>query len=397
MPTFGRKGLALWPLDPAITYLNHGTVGVTPLAVMAAQQQIRAAIERQPSQFILRELAAVAVGAQPRALPRLREAAEALAPTLAVRPGDLAFVDNVTTAANAVLHSLALEPGDEILVSDFGYGGVSLAARYAARRQGAIVRDVVIPYPLREAGQVEAAFLDAVGPRTRLAIVDHVAAQAAVIFPLASIAAALRARGVATLADGAHVPGALPLDIPALGVDWYIGNLHKWMWVPRSSGILWAPPERQAGLHPPVISWGLDQGFTTEFDAPGTRDPSSHLAVPAALDYMRSFGIEAVQDYNHRLACDAARHLSDRWDTPFLVPDTMIGTMATIMLPESLGTTSGEAAVIRDRLLFDDRIEVPVHAYRDRLWVRVSAQIYNDLADIDRLAEVILTYSARRP
>jgi isopenicillin-N epimerase len=162
--------------------------------------------------------------------------------------------------------------------------------------------------------------------------------------------------------------------------------------VPRSSGILWTSPARQAALHPAVISWGLDQGFTTEFDAPGTRDPSNHLAAPAAIAYMQSLGPAAVQDYNHQLAWTAAQRLAAAWQTPFEAPESMIGTMATVMLPEALGATRAEAAAIRDRLLFDDRIEAPVHAYRDRLWVRVSAQIYNDLTDIDRLATAVLTY-----
>ena len=93
------------------------------------------------------------------------------------------------------------------------------------------------------------------------------------MLPLAAIAERCRARGVAVLADGAHAPGAIPLDIPSLGVDWYVGNLHKWLWVPRSSGILWTSPERQKTLHASVISWGLDRGFHAEFDLPGHARP----------------------------------------------------------------------------------------------------------------------------
>lgn len=387
MREFGHAMRAEWPLDPDVIYLNHGTVGVTPTRVLAAQQAIRDGIERQPSRFLLRELTSIVVGRPQSAPPRMRQAAEAVATFLGARGDDLVFVDNATTGANAVLRSVPLEPGDEILVTDFGYGGVTKAAAFVARERGATIRTAVMPYPVRSAGEIVDACAAALGPQTRLAVVDHVTSQSALVLPLAGIAADCRARGVAILADGAHAPGAIPLDIPALGVDWYVGNLHKWMWVPRSSGILWAKPARQHDLHPPVISWGLDQGFTAEFDLPGTRDPSPHLAAPAAIALMRDLGVDAVQRYNHTLAWAGARHLADAWGTTFDTPEALVGTMATVPLPERLGGTDEDAMRIRDRLLFEDGIEVQVHAFRGRLYTRISAQIYNDLDDLERLAQ----------
>ena len=192
------------------------------------------------------------------------------------------------------------------------------------------------------------------------------------------------------MADGAHAPGAIAFRIADLGVDWYVANLHKWMWVPRSSGILWAAPERQASLHPAVISWGLDEDFATTFDLPGTRDPSAHLAAPAAVDLFHEWGLDAIQRYMHDLAWQAAQHVSQRWDTPFDTPASMIGTMATVTLAGGLGSTREEALRLRDALLFEDGIEVPVHAYRDRLRARISAQVYNDMDDIERLADAIV-------
>lgn len=381
---------AEWPLDPQITYLNHGTVGVTPRRVLAEQQRIRDEIERQPSRFLLRELAAISVGPPDAEPPRMRRAAAAVAAVVGAQPDDLVFVDNATTGANAVLRSLALNPGDEILITDLGYGGVVRAAMFAARERGAEVRTAVMPCPVRSAGELVDACIGALAPRTRLLIVDHITSQTALIMPLADIAAECRARGVAVLADGAHAPGAIPLDIPSLGVDWYVANLHKWMWVPRSSGILWASAERQAALHPPVISWGLDQGFTTEFDLPGTRDPSPHLAAPAAIRMMDELGGAAVRSYTHALAWDGARLLAGRWGTEFVTPESMIGTMATVPLPASKGSTADEAILLRHRLLVEDQIEVQVHAYRDRLHARISAEIYNHLEEMERLAVAVL-------
>ena len=390
MEPFGHAWRASWPLEPGLTYLNHGTVGVTPLRVLETQRAIRDDIERNPSRYLLRELSEIVVG-QPRAdRPRLRQAADAVGEFVGVPGADLVFVDNTTTGANAILRSSPIQAGDEILVSDFGYGGVIRAVTFAARERGAIVRTAAMPYPVRSADEVTEAFAAAITPNTKLAVVDHITSESGLVLPLAAIAERCHARGVPVLADGAHAPGAIPLDIPSLGVDWYVGNLHKWLWVPRSSGILWTSPARQPALHGSVISWGLDRGFHAEFDMPGTRDPSPHLSAPAAIAFMRELGVDAVRQHNHALAWNGAHHLAERWGTDFVTPEAMIGTMATVMLPEQLGSTADDAARLRDALLFGDRIEVQVHAFRGRLYVRISGQIYIEPADIDRLAGAVL-------
>jgi isopenicillin-N epimerase len=387
---FGHAWRASWPLEAGLTYLNHGTVGVTPLRVLEAQRAIRDDIERNPSRYLLRELCEIVVG-QPRAdRPRLRQAADAVGEFVGVPGDDLVFVDNTTTGANAILRSSTLQAGDEILVSDFGYGGVIRAVTYAARERGAIVRTAAMPYPVRSTDQIVEAFAAAITEATKLAVVDHITSESGLVLPLAAIAERCHARGVPVLADGAHAPGAIPLDIPTLGVDWYLGNLHKWLWVPRSSGILWTSPARQAALHSSVISWGLDRGFHAEFDLPGTRDPSPHLSAPAAIALMRELGVDAVRQYNHELAWNGARRLAERWGTTFVTPEAMIGTMATVMLPEKLGSTADDAARVRDALLFGDRIEVQVHAFRGRLYTRICGQIYNEPTDTERLADAVL-------
>jgi isopenicillin-N epimerase len=345
-------------------------------------------MELQPSRALLRDLVGH-VGANPPRVTRMREAAGKVAAFVGARADDLVFVDNATTGANAVLRSLPLREGDEILVLDHTYGAVALTAGFVARQAGARVVTVELPYPVREPGAIVDAIAAALTPRTRLAILDHITAESALRLPIEEIAARCRERAVPVLVDGAHVPGALALDLPALGVDWYTANLHKWAWSPRSCGFLWAAPERQAGLHPPVISWGLDQGFAAEFDWVGTRDPTPFLAAPAGIAMLEELGADAVRSYNHRLAWQGAHHLAERWGTAFVTPESMIGTMATVPLPEPLGATRDAAFRLRDALLYEDRIEVQLHAFHGRLWVRISAQIYNDLADVERLGEAV--------
>jgi len=385
---FGRHMLEHWALDPDVVYLNHGTVGAVPRQVLAAQQAIRDEMERRPSQFLLRDVSGLVGGPRP-APTRMRQAAAAVAASVGARGEDLVFVDNATTGVNAVLQSLALGPGDEILLTDHNYGATAKVAAFVARTRGAIVRTVPVPYPRFEPGRLIAAVAGAIGARTRVAVLDHVTSESALVFPLAALAAVCRDRGILVLADAAHAPGMLPLDVPALGVDWYVANLHKWAHAPRGCGILWAAPARQAGLHPPVISWGLDQGFLAEFDWVGTRDPSPWLAAPAGFAFLDSIGADAARRYSHDLAWYAARTLTARWGTTLERDEASVGSMVTLPAPAAHGATSEDAVRLRDALLDEDRIEVQVHAGHGRIWLRVSAQVYNDRQDIERLGEAV--------
>jgi isopenicillin-N epimerase len=388
MTTFGRGMLEHWMLDPECTYLNHGTVGAPPRRVLQKQQALRDEMERQPSRFMLRELK----GLQPmpwRSVSRLREASDQVAAFLGSRPDDLVFVPNVTTGLNAVLGSLPLGPGDEVVITDLAYGAIAIAAGFYCDRAGATLRTVHLEYPVHDAGDVVEPIVRALTPQTRLVVVDHVTAQTALVLPVAAVAAACRARGVPVLVDGAHVPGARPLDIPSLGVDWYSANLHKWAHAPRGCGILWAAHERQSVLRFPVVSWGHDKGFREEFEHIATCDPTSLLAAPEGIALLREWDFDACVTYMHGLAWEAAGILTERWRTTFDIPRDMAGAMVTVPLPEGAGTTDADAARLRLALLVEDRIEVQLHAWRGRLWTRVSAQIYNDRSDITRLADAV--------
>jgi isopenicillin-N epimerase len=274
-------------------------------------------------------------------------------------------------------------------MADLAYGAVTIAARLVTRERGATLRIVEMPYPLRESGEIVDAFVSALTPRTKLVVADHITAQTALVLPVAAIAAACHARGVPVLVDGAHAPGSIAVDIPAIGADWYSANLHKWAHAPRSCGILWAKPEHQAALHHPIISWGSGRGFHAEFEHQATSDPTSFLAAPEGIALLREWDFDAVMTYMHGLAREAAGVLTGCWGTTLGAPDDMIGAMVTVPLPEAAGTTSDEATRLRLALLVDDHIEVQLHAWRGRLWTRVSAQVYNDRSDIVRLADAV--------
>lgn len=388
MTTFGRDMLRHWPLDPECTYLNHGTVGVTPKRVLERQQALRDEMERQPSRFMLRELAAE-MPMPWRSVSRLREASDRIAAFVGSRPDDLVFVPNVTTGMNAVLQSVQLAPGDEVVSTDLAYGAVTLTARAVCQRAGAELRTVSIAYPVLDPGDVVESISGALTSASKLVVVDHVTAQTALVLPVKEIADACHARGVPVLVDGAHVPGSRPLDIASLGVDWYSANLHKWAHAPRGCGILWAAPARQAMLHAPIVSWGHGRGFRHEFEHTATQDPTSYLAAPEGVALLDEWGFDGCVRYMHDLAWEAGQLLTDRWGTSFAIPRSMVGAMVTVPLPADAGSTEADATALRLALLVEDRIEVQLHAWRGRLWTRVSTQVYNERADVERLADAV--------
>ena len=116
-------------------------------------------------------------------------------------------------------------------------------------------------------------------------MVDRITSPTATVLPVAAVAAAVRAAAagadVRVLVDAAHAPGQLGDDIEALGVDHWVGNLHKWAYTPRGSAILWSRPGTV--VTPTVLSWQLEDGYAESFDYPGTWDYAGWLAVGDGL------------------------------------------------------------------------------------------------------------------
>jgi isopenicillin-N epimerase len=364
-----------WPLDPAVAYLNHGGYGVTPYAVLEEQERWRRRIERNPTRFFGQELSAL-----------LRAAATVLAELLGARGDDVVFVDNATAGCNAVLRSLRLVPGDEILITDLAYGAIAKAARYVAACTGAAVVEAHVPLPLSHDGAVVAAVADRLGPRTRLAVFDHLASHSALVLPVAELTRLAHAAGARVLVDGAHAPGQLPVDLPSIGADWYVGNCHKWLLAPRGCGFLWAEPPQQALVHPLAISHGYGKGFLAEFDWTGTRDPSPFLSLPAAIACHRRLGGPALMARNAALVRQAARRLAQRWRTELGGPEASFAAMMTVRLPIDDAATVERSAALQRRLSDEHRIEVAIMAQAGALWARIAAQAYNEPADYERLA-----------
>jgi len=388
-----------WRLDPAVTFLNHGSYGACPEPVLAVQRDLREQLEAEPVRFLTGELPA-----------RLEAARDAVARFLFAEPDGLAFVPNATTAINTVVQSLRFEPGDELLTDDHEYNATINALRAVADRDGARVVVARIPFPIERPEEAFAAVLAAVTDRTRLAMVSHVTSTTALVLPIAEIVAELDRRGIDTLVDGAHAPGMVPVDVEGLGAAYWTGNGHKWLCGPKGTGMLWVRADRRDRIHPLVVSHGANADldgrtrFRHEFDWVGTADPTGYLALPAAIDWMRDHAVPdgggwpAVMAANHALAIDGRDRIAGALGIEPPAPDAMLGSMATLFLDG----VSDEAAAkaLGESLVRADRIQVPVGLWPARAareddrptggTLRISAQRYNEPEDFERLAEALV-------
>ncbi|MDI1478224.1 aminotransferase class V-fold PLP-dependent enzyme [Polyangium sp. y55x31] len=391
-PSHAARVRALWDLDPTITFLNHGSFGACPLRIREAQDRFRAQMEREPVRFFVRELE-----------PLLDAALRALADFVGAGAADLAFVPNATAGVNTVLRSLDLRPGDELVTTNHEYNACRNALEAAAARAGARVVVAAVPFPLESPDDVVRAVLDCTGPRTRLALVDHVTSQTGLVFPVERLVPELARRGIDTLVDGAHAPGMVPLDLRALGAAYYTGNCHKWMCAPKGAAFLHVRPDKQAQIRPLSISHGANSPrtdlsrFRLEFDWTGTHDPTPYLVLPEAIRFLDSLlpgGAPALAEHNRRTALAARERLCEALGTPPPAPASMIGSLAAVRLPDAGGDPLAPPLFLdplQEALFSRHGIEVPVIPFpppRGRV-LRISAQIYNDPEEYTRLVDAL--------
>lgn len=378
----------MWSLDPSIHHLNHGSFGAVPVAVQDARRRWLEEWERATTAFVFEKMQ-----------PALDRSRRAVADFVGGTPDGLAFVRNATTGVASVLRSLepTFGPGDEIVTTNHDYNAVRQTLAFSAERTGARLVVVDVPFPLSDPAQVTEAVLGAVGDATKLVVIDHISSPTGVVFPVADIVGALEPT-VPVLVDGAHGPGQVPLDLSALGASWYAGNLHKWVCAPKGSAFLYTRPDWIDRTFPVVISHGWNDRtapsrYHALFDWLGTDDMTPWLVAPDALEAIAAQdpdGWPGVMRRNHELALAALGVMCDRLGLKAPAPSEMVGSMASVILPDLGGPPiTGLSPLTGDLLALG--FEVPVTVWPE--WpgqvLRISAHLYNRLEEYQALAEVL--------
>lgn len=385
-----RSDLAVhWGLNPDCVFLNHGSFGATPSKITQEQRGWQDLLEFEPVYFYMVE-----------AIEPMVKARNALSKMLSCDPDDLALIENATTGVNTVLRSLTFNKGDEILVPDHAYQACRNSLDYVAKRWGAKVVTVAIPFPIAGPHIVMDAMMAAVTPATVLAMIDTVTSPTGLRMPFEQLTNALERKGVRVLLDAAHGIGMVPLSLDELGASYTTSNNHKWLCAPKGSAFLHVRKDRQHDIHPLTISHGMTfplggmTRFRHEFDWTGTRDLSAHCTIPATIDFMAGLlegGWPAIMQHNHDLAIQGRNILCDALNIEPPCPDEMIACISTLLLPPNEHTNSVSShefdplqTILREKY----GIQVPVWTWESPKgrYVRISAQLYNNEEEYHYLA-----------
>ncbi|MFN4243659.1 MAG: aminotransferase class V-fold PLP-dependent enzyme [Tepidisphaerales bacterium] len=382
------------PVSPPRVQLNSGTLYPTPGPVREAAERLRRQLADHPTDFLIRRL------------PQLLETSrQALAGYLHADPRYLLLLPNVTFAMNLVVSSLNLTRGTQVLLTDHSYGAMTyIFQRWAMVRDWTIT---VAEMPVTPASEDELfdAIVSQLNSATRIAFFYHVTSPTGLTLPIARLCAYCRERDILTIVDGAHAPGTLPLDLDAIGADFYGGNLHKWMMGPATAAFLYVSPHRRVDLRPLVTSWGFDYersrwnedtgcgGSRWQWDLEfhGTADRVPQCVVPEMLAFRRQLGGDAALRTRALQLGDLARKIVP---LPCASPHDPALRSPMVVFDVHADT---DAVRARERLAVEFGVEAPVTSVGGRKFLRVSIAHDTEAEHLHALAEAVRQGALRAP
>lgn len=367
--------------------LNAGTLSPTPLPVLEAVERLRREMAADPSNFLWRRLPVL-----------IQHARQALGAFLNAPAEQLLLLPNVTHALNLAVASLDLPPGSEILMTDHEYGAMTYIWQEWAQRRGWVIREFVLPYRSEDSDEIASAFTTAVSEHTKVLFFSHAYSPTGLVVPAAEICRAMRDRGVISVVDGAHAPGMVPVNLNAIGADFYGANCHKWMMAPLGAGFLHVAQDRRRSVQPAIVSWGWKHDraklyedcvnggshwqWNLEFH--GSTDRCPQMVVPEAIAFQEEIGMAAIRGRVRELSDFVRNRLMNiglREATPR--HPALCGAMTAFDLP------CVDPIQLRDRLYHGHHIECPVTVAAGRTFLRISTAWFNNEEELEQLAGAI--------
>ena len=372
-----------WSLDSEVAYLNHGGFGAVPKVVAEAQREFQVLEESNPNLFFR------------TTLPKMYDEARAfVAEWLGISSKLFTFVPNASQGVITAASALVMKPRSQIVATSLGYGGVLNGLAEIARRTQSTLRIVEIDFTssVQTADDITDSVFAALTPDTTLVVLDHITSETALLLPLEQIVHTIRrvAPQARVVIDGAHSPGMLSSTLPP-DFDVWVGNFHKWVCAPRASaGLVCRTDEIAAQMVPLAPSWDFEAGFPKSFFAQGTDDYSSYLATPHAIRFHESISFAERDTHNRGIINNVSKMLHEHWGTEPDVPtEISCPWMRLVRLPLKKQLTKSQGDALTLKISQELKTETVIVSPGDSTYVRLSAQIYNDLADYEKLCKTL--------
>uniref|UniRef100_A0A8W8N1D3 Aminotransferase class V domain-containing protein n=1 Tax=Magallana gigas TaxID=29159 RepID=A0A8W8N1D3_MAGGI len=337
--------------EEGFTFINHGSFGVVPTSIREKRKQLLDVVNDNPDVFYRQAWK-----------PLMSTAIQAAAEFLGADPNNVVLVQNATTGGH---------------IHQFEIG-------FPIKNEEEIVRNM-------------ASALDE-HPNVRMAVLDHITSPSALLLPIKKMIEECRKRRVLVLIDGAHAPGQAEINLEELCPDFYTGNFHKWVYTPRGSAILWVHKDHQGWCTPLVTSHMYNKGFQLEYGQQGTRDDTPYFLIPDAIQFYKDMGgMDKIVKYTKKLLDDACRMMAERLQTELpQIPQSMEAAgMRLVLLPDFdkferyTKTWEGSENLYND-IMNIHKINCAVYPIQGELFLRLSANIYNEMDDYVKLADLLV-------
>jgi selenocysteine lyase/cysteine desulfurase len=273
---------------PGVTFMNNASIGMPPDVVAEAVAHGYEAMSRDPilAKDELNNLI------QNRVHPNL-------ARLIGAKSSEIVLTRNASEALHLAAMGLTLEPGDEVLLTTQEHPSGRRPWRYRAARHGITATEVFIPSPFEHEDAVVERVAAHISHRTRAIAFCHVT-RGGHLYPVRKLTTFARERGIVTIVDGAQALGMLPVDLHELGCDAYAASLHKWMLGPMGTGVLYVRENSRERFRSVYTEESTPE--QPNYEPTGTLDLPVRAGLDAALSFIDTIGIEAIERRNRYLS-----------------------------------------------------------------------------------------------
>jgi len=366
-------------IDQSVVNLNNGGVSPSPACVQEAMRRHLDFSNSMPPPISLWRILE----------PQKEGVRERLARQWGVDPEEIAITRNASESLEICQLGLELERGDEVLACTQDYPRMLTAFRQRERRDGVVLRLLKLPVPAEDPAEILRIYREHITPRTRLILLSHMINITGQILPVREIVALGRAgagRGpIPVIVDGAHSLAHFEFELPDLDCDYYGSSLHKWLFAPHGTGLLYVRRERIRGLWPLMAAEEQQTADIRKFEEIGTHPAANFLAIGEALTFSQTIGMGRKEA---RL-----RYLRDRWAKRLLSHASGRVRLHTSLRP---GLSCGLATVqvdgldsvaLADWLWGQHRILTTAIRHEEFEGIRVTPSVYTTLEQLDRFCE----------